>query len=52
METRSPDVAGIARLEDSFNSIEEKMGIELIVNQYGIGVDCHSQVLRSVRSGS
>jgi hypothetical protein len=31
-----------ARIRESFNSIEE-MDLELIVNRYGVGVDCHGR---------
>jgi hypothetical protein len=42
MDLRSTHEADEARIRDSSNSIEE-VDLELIVNRYGIGVDCHSR---------
>lgn len=42
MDPRSMHEADEARIRESFNSIEE-MDLELIVNRYGVGVDCHGR---------
>jgi hypothetical protein len=53
VDTRSTHGAQSARIGESFASTEE-VDLELIVNRYGVGVDCHSrffQVCALARSG-